>query len=143
MLLIGVFVSTSVVFATLPPQTGIVLVSGILIVAVITALYPILYYFLYTYQVTEQTITVNSGVIFRQYETINFSRVQTIDNERNPILMLFGITRVEVWTASPDQLVTNPGSVAHPRPDLVLLLSKTDAEELKNFVLHRPLVSTL
>lgn len=143
MLILGVFVSTSKIFSVIPPVGGTLLAFGLPLVALITAMYPILYYFLFTYQITEQTITVNSGVLFRQYETINFSRVQVIDNERNPILMLFGITRVEVWTASPDQLITTAGMSAQPRPDATLLLSKNDAEELKSFVLHRPIASPL
>lgn len=111
----------------------------IVAVGLIITLYPILYWYLFSYELTERTITINSGILFRQYETIDFGRIQTIDNERGPLLMLFGLTMVKVWTASADQISFNIGAhsaQAHPRPDTVLILSKYDAAQLKDFMMH-------
>src|SRR3989338_49992 len=115
------------------------LVPVILIVGLIIALYPILYWYLFSYELSEHTITVNSGILFRQYETIDFGKIQSIDNERGPLLMLFGLTMVEIWTASSDQISFNvsPHSTrARPRPDTVLILTKNDAAQLKDFMMH-------
>jgi len=115
------------------------LVPIILIVGLIIALYPILYWYLFSYELSEHTITVNSGILFRQYETIDFGKIQSIDNERGPLLMLFGLTMVEIWTASSDQISFNVGqgsATARPRPDTVLILTKRQAEELKDFMMR-------
>jgi membrane protein YdbS with pleckstrin-like domain len=37
-----------------------------------------------------------SGILFRQYETIAFSRIQTLDLERGPLLWLFGLTEMRL-----------------------------------------------
>ena len=115
------------------------LLPVISIVVLLVVSYPILYWYLFSYEVTERTITVNSGILFRQYETIDFGRVQSIDNERGPLLWLFGLTMVEVWTASADQIsfsVGNKSAEAHPRPDTTLILKKGDAQALKDFIMR-------
>lgn len=115
------------------------LVPVIVTIGLIISLYPILYWYLFSYELTQRTITVNSGILFRQYETIDFGRIQTIENVRGPLLMLFGLTIVKVWTASASQISFNVGAhstQARPRPDTVLILSKYDAAELKDFMMH-------
>ena len=114
-------------------------VMFVLIVSSVVLAYPLLYYLLFTYEINERAITVNSGILFRQYETIDFNKVQAIDNERNPLLMLFGLTRVEIWTASWDQLASGAGPNAariRPRPDMRLILQKDDASKLRDFVMR-------
>ena len=115
------------------------LVPVIVTVGLIIALYPILYWYLFSYELSEHTITVNSGILFRQYETIDFGKIQSIDNERGPLLMLFGLTMVEIWTASSNQIsfnVTPHSTRARPRPDTVLILTKRDAAKLKDFMMR-------
>ncbi len=119
------------------------LLSGVslltFLVAVVVLAYPILYYLLFTYEVHERALTINSGILFRQYETIDFNKIQTIDNERNPLLMIFGLTRVEIWTASADQLHSGTGRDAvriRPRPDTHFLLGKNDASELRDYIMR-------
>lgn len=117
--------------AILVPLIGIV---GIIIVG-----YPTLYWYLFSYELTHSTITVNSGILFRQYETIDFGRIQSIDNQRGPLLMLFGLTMVKIWTASADQIsftVGNNSAHAHPSPDMTLTLQKDDAARLKDFMMR-------
>ncbi len=101
--------------------------------------YPILYYLLFTYELSDGSITVNKGIIFRQYETIHFDKIQAIDNERGPLLMLFGITLVKIWTASADQLVSGMGKDAariRPRPDMTLILGKDEAAAVRDFAMR-------
>ena len=111
----------------------------VLIVVILILSYPLLFWFLFSYELTEHSITINSGIIFREYETIDFGRIQTLDNERNPILMLLGLTEVRLWTASADQLTFNVGKdamQARPHPDTTLLLGKDTAQGLKDLVMR-------
>lgn len=119
--------------------TSSALVPVIITLALIITLYPILYWYLFSYELTPNTITINSGILFRQYETIDFGRIQTIENQRGPLLMLFGLTVVKVWTASASQIsfsVGNNATQAHPRPDTMLILAKNDAQTLKDFMVR-------
>ncbi len=119
--------------------TSETLVPVIVVVSLIISLYPILYWYLFSYEVTQRTITVNSGILFRQYETIDFGKIQTIENVRGPLLMLFGLTIVKIWTASASQISFSVGAnsaQAHPSPDTVLTLTKDDAAQLKDFIMR-------
>ena len=107
-----------------------------ILVAAVTIGHPVLYYFLFTFEFSEKTVTINSGILFRQYETVSFDRIQVIDNERGPLLMLFGLTEMRVWTASPDQYNQEHAGHLDPSPDARLLLRKDDAESVKEFVTH-------
>ncbi len=131
-----VLVSAQALDGALPPTLTTALLAAIITLALITIAYHALNYALFSFEVNDNAITVYSGVIFRQHETINFSRIQSIENERGPILALFGLTLMEVWTASPNQHASSPAAV--PRADTRLYLTRDAANQLKNFMLHRP-----
>ena len=134
LLLFGLFVASVML---VEPNVLYGYLGGALIAAAaLIAGYSLLRYLLFTYKLTESTITVNSGVIFRQHETIHFSKAQAVDNERGPLLMLFGLTLVEVWTASADQFspIGEPSVGARPRPDMTLVLRRDDARTLKDLI---------
>lgn len=108
-------------------------VPAIVIVFIITALaQPVLSHILFSYSVTNSAITINTGIIFRQYETIDFTRIQTINLERGPLLWLFGLTEVRLWTASADQF--NQAEHARAQPDTTLYLDRTTAEQLRDHI---------
>ena len=110
------------------------LVPGIVIVFIAAALaHPILTVILFSYTLAERSITINTGILFRQYETIDFTRIQTIDLERGPLLWLFGLTEVHLWTASAAQFNDRDGET-HARPDTVLILDRDTAVQLKEFI---------
>lgn len=120
---------------------GLIAPSTVLPLLVIVALfvlaYPTLFYFFFSFEIAERSITVNSGIIFRQYETIDFDKIQAVDQERGPLLMLFGLTEVNLWTASADQLAFRAGkdgAESRPRPDARILLRKDDAHALNDLV---------
>ncbi len=113
--------------------------SAMTVIILIILIYPFLSWYLFSYELTGNTITVNSGILFRQYETIDFGRIQTIENERGPLLWLFGLTMVKIWTASAGQLnfsVGDKSTRARPRPDTVLVLAEEDAARLKDFIMR-------
>jgi membrane protein YdbS with pleckstrin-like domain len=71
--------------------------------------------------------------LFRQYETIAFSRIQTLDLERGPLLWLFGLTEMRLWTGSADQFNSGEHDI-HAKPDTTLVLARDTAQELKDFI---------
>ena len=83
----------------------------------------------FSYVLTDHSISVSSGILFRNTTTVRFDRIQDIDSTRNPLHLLLGLTSVAIWTASPDQRVGNAR-----RPDAALVLQADDAEWLRNFV---------
>lgn len=116
-----------------PPYVQQILPALVLISIAGVLLHPILTYILFTFSLEEHAITVNSGIVFRQYETITFERIQTLDLERGPILWLFGLTEVQLWTASTDQLNDHEAHT-HAKPDTTLILARDTAQEFKDHV---------
>ncbi len=109
-------------------------VPAIVVTFIIAALIqPVLNFVLFSYSLTGSTITINSGILYRQYETIDFNRIQTLDLERGPLLWLFGLTEVRLWTASADQVNQEQG-VSHATPDTTLILDSGDAEHLRDHI---------
>ena len=116
-----------------------VVLPFLLIIVLVVLAYPLLFWLLFSYELTGRTITVNSGILFRQYETMDFGRIQVVDNERGPLLWLLALTEVRIWTASADQLTFSVGKDAmraHPHPDATLLLRQDDAQALKDFIMQ-------
>lgn len=120
--------------STCPPYIPYI-VPTIVIVFIAAALaHPILSFILFSYSLSERSITINSGIIFRQYETIDFSRIQTLDLERGPLLWLFGLTEVNLWTASADQFNNDAGQPTHAHPDTTFVLDRDTAESLRSHI---------
>jgi uncharacterized protein len=128
-------------FASTLSTIGAGLAAAALVAALIAFLlilsYPVVYYLLFSYEVTQTSLTVKSGILFRQYETIPFDRMQVVDNERGPLLMIFGLTMIRMWTSSPDQFnidTDNGTASSHAEPDATLIIGKNDAETLKAYM---------
>ncbi len=135
--IVGAFVRDTVASACIlnscPYYVPILLPTFLLLFIVGVLAHPILEHILFTYSLEEHAITINTGIIFRQYETITFSRIQTINLERGPLLWLFGLTEVRLWTASADQF-NNHAEHAHATPDTKLVLGRDLAQEVKDFI---------
>jgi membrane protein YdbS with pleckstrin-like domain len=61
---------------------------------------PRLEYRLHRWEVTEQAVYVQSGVLVREWRIAPLSRVQTVDSERGPLQQALGLATVTVTTAS-------------------------------------------
>ncbi len=135
--ILGAFVRDTVASAcilnTCPYYVPMILPTFLIIFIVGVLAHPILEHILFTYSIEEQAITINTGILFRQYETITFSRIQTINLERGPLLWLFGLTEVRLWTASADQF-NNHDEHPHATPDTKLILTRDHAQEVKDFI---------
>ncbi|TSC61162.1 MAG: hypothetical protein Athens041674_857 [Parcubacteria group bacterium Athens0416_74] len=128
-LTLGIVFATSTALASANIAGFSALIMFVSVMGTILAIaYPILFYLLFSYEMGEHAITINSGIIFRQHETINFERIQVVDNERGPLLMLFMIlaglancsskrvTRKRSRISSLAVLHKGPSSLARSRP---------------------------
>ncbi|MET0133541.1 MAG: PH domain-containing protein [Kibdelosporangium sp.] len=61
---------------------------------------PRLQYRVHRWEVTDQAVYVQSGVLVREWRIAPLSRVQTVDSERGPLQQWLGLATVTVTTAS-------------------------------------------
>ncbi|MDO8561943.1 MAG: PH domain-containing protein [bacterium] len=127
-------------FLTSGGHTALFVGVGILLAIVLVG-YRWLWYLLFSFVLTERGVTINSGVLFRQSKTIDSNRMQNVNNVRGPLLMIFGLTGVQIWTASPDQVSFSTSysrngrsTIVRPKPDGLLILRKGDAEWVRNYL---------
>src|SRR5207245_1012110 len=52
----------------------------IILIGIIIPLWSLFWYMTFSYIVGDQNITINSGVVFRQSRTIDFNKIQNINN---------------------------------------------------------------
>lgn len=129
-------VMSSVIFSLLIialPQTNLFKSLLIPLIFVLNIIYMYFWWFLYSYQVSNEAVTVNSGVIFRSSKIIQFNDVQSSAVHRGPLLALLGLARFDGFTSSPQQLVitrSKSGSSTSHRPDIQIVLPRTEADEL-------------
>jgi len=98
------------------------------------ALWLLLDYACISYVISEHMITINSGILIKRSKSIPFAGVQNINNSRDPISMIFGISKINIWTASPSQIQINNGN-SENAPSGLLLLRDDDAVWLKDYIL--------
>jgi membrane protein YdbS with pleckstrin-like domain len=82
-----------------------------------------------SFVLTDKSISINSGVLFRNSSTIRFDRIQDVRVMRDPLHLILGLKSVAIWTASPDQRVGNT-----KRPDGLLVLETDEADWLKEYL---------
>jgi len=111
---------------------------------VLAALYWFLYYNMFSFTLTDQSISITSGILFSSTKTTDFRAVQDVATKRGPLLMIFGLGILQGFTSSPDQIRVSSGSFrlgggafgtnAHTtyRPDISVPLSAADAETLRS-----------
>ncbi|MFD1044822.1 PH domain-containing protein [Kibdelosporangium lantanae] len=57
-------------------------------------------YRVHRWEITEQAVYVQSGVVVREWRIAPLSRVQTVDSQRGPLQQSLGLATVIVTTAS-------------------------------------------
>lgn len=65
-----------------------------------TAAWPAVTYLFFGYDVREDDLLLQSGVIFRRRSSIPHSRIQHVETRQGPVERIFGLSRVLVFTAS-------------------------------------------
>ena len=90
------------VFATFGSQQafGLEVAAGVLSVGLVGALaYQFAYVRRFDYELTENTLDIESGVLSRRTREIPYNRVQNVDLSQNPVQRALGLTEVRVETA--------------------------------------------
>lgn len=77
-------------------------------------------------------LAINTGIFSRESKIIPYDKVQNIKIKSGLLSSMFGLSRVSIWTASPDQAV---GDREEARPNGFLILSKGDAQLLSSIAL--------
>lgn len=98
--------------------------------------YFLLCYKFLTFIVENDRITINSGIIIKRSKSIPFDKIQNVDNVRGILARLFGISEVNIWTSSPEQIQVYQKETVH-KPAGSLELNVADGERLKNFILSK------
>ncbi len=99
--------------------------AGAIVVVVLvagTAARAIVDYRNFRYEVTEHGLYVSRGWLWRRWQIVPHSRVQTVDTKAGPLHRLFGLVTVQVTTASAAGGTAIPG--------LTLVVAAALVEEL-------------
>ena len=124
---------------------GPLIIFGIpLALFVLGALYWALYYSMFSFTITDQSVSITSGILFSQTKTTDFRAVQDIATKRGPLLMIFGLGVLQGFTSSPDQIRVSSGSFrlgggvlgtnarTTYHPDISIPLPIANAEQLRS-----------
>jgi uncharacterized membrane protein YdbT with pleckstrin-like domain len=105
---------------------------------------PLLFYiFLYiknfSFVFDQEKITVNSGILIKRSKTISFKNIQSVETITGIVEKFFNISRLEIFTASPQQIFSLEGQEKRAKhlPDVTLYLLIEDAQFLKDFILEK------
>jgi hypothetical protein len=88
---------------------------------------------LYEYTITDASIIVRSGVIYRTNKSVNFNDLESAQANYGPVSLLFGVKKVVAYSSSPAQVSSytdKNGTHTTVTPDVSIILVKEDAEEL-------------
>jgi membrane protein YdbS with pleckstrin-like domain len=116
-----------------PPTTQYSLFIGLALIVLIIV-YSFAYVATFSYQITGDSITINSGVLFKSSKIVNFNDLQNTNVKMGPLLSMFGLASLEGFTSNPTQLIISSDSRGHTQttqnPDIKVLLLREDAIEL-------------
>lgn len=82
-----------------------------------------------SYLFDNSRIVINRGIIFKVNKSIPYSNIQNIKVKTGPLLSIFGLANILIWTASQGQL-SNKGI----KPDGSLIINKDDARFLSDVI---------
>ncbi|MEI7620721.1 MAG: PH domain-containing protein [Candidatus Falkowbacteria bacterium] len=66
-------------------------------------------YYYFSMEVGVDSFTIKSGIIFKNIKTIAFKAIQSVDVSYDPVIQIFDLVVVKVWTSSPQQFNINSG----------------------------------
>lgn len=65
----------------------------------IAAIWSWLYYRFYSYAIKDDVVLIRRGILFRRRVTIPYERIQNVSVSRSPLLLIFGLSSVQIETA--------------------------------------------
>ena len=111
-----------------------------LVLAVILLVFGVIIFFVsyleysnFSLELGAKSLTVKSGIIIKKNKTIAFDLIQSLDINYDPLIKIFDLVRVKIWTSSPQQINLNSGE-SNNQSELYFYLSSEDAEVLKQMI---------
>ncbi len=118
-------------------------VVGILIVAAVLAfVWAKLTYHFYRYEITDAGFRKESGVIWKRYVTIPYTRIQNVDIYRGIIARILGLSDLHIQTAGASASMGRYGAMGVGSEGRLMGLSKADAEVLRDELINRARANT-
>lgn len=125
-------------FSSFFPEVSGYSFVGAIFIFVFGVAYAYLSWMFFSYLISENSITINSGILFRTSKTVNFNDLESINVATGPVLMLMGLAQVKGFTSSPAQTIVSSSRNGRTQttviPDVDLILTKSDAEEIASLV---------
>jgi membrane protein YdbS with pleckstrin-like domain len=123
--------------AIAPEQVAFVrdlVLFGIGGVYILSALLTLWYFRNFSFVADATGLSTTSGIIVTTEKTVQYEEAENASLVRGPILGLFGLAKLRVFTASPAQIIittTRGGTTTTHKPDVDMSLPESDAMELK------------
>lgn len=108
---------------------------GILALYLFSVLFTIWYFSKYSFVVANDHVSTTSGILIITDKSVQYEEAENASVIRGPLLALFGLAKVKVFTSSPGQLrtvSTKHGTKIVHTPDIDMILLREDAFSLKN-----------
>lgn len=122
-------------FPDLTTKPIVPVIFGLFILSII---YRIFWWKMFSYSISEQSISITSGVLFVETKNVNFNDIQSVNSARGPLAAVLGLRWVKGFTSSPEQIIVtssqNGGSRSTTLPDINLILEKEIAIELAGLI---------
>lgn len=96
---------------------------------ILSYIWAYLSYKFYKYELARDGFKKELGVIYKKYVTIPYDRIQNVDIYRGILARLLGISDIQIQTAGMSGIALSEGRLPG--------LSKKDAEELRDQLIHR------
>jgi membrane protein YdbS with pleckstrin-like domain len=93
-------------------------------------------YKFFSFVVEKDKITTKSGMLSRESKAIPFDRVQTVDGHQGLWMRLFGLSKVKIWTASPQQINIGTRN-SNSEAEIKMILTLEDADWIKEFIFKK------
>lgn len=81
-------------------------------------------------------ITIYSGIFIKRMKIIPLDKIQNVNCVRGPLMQMFGVSGINIWTASPEQLSLGKKGNEHT-PDGSLVLTDDLTEWLQEFITRK------
>src|SRR3989344_723836 len=94
-------------------------------------------YRFYRYELTDMGFRKESGVIYKKYVTIPYSRIQNVDINRGILARLLGLSDLQIQTAGASATVNRYGVTGAGAEGALPGVSKEDAESLRDELVRR------
>ena len=125
-----------------PPRFILWAILILIIVIAVTFIWAKLTYHFYRYELTDKGFRKESGVIWKKYVTVPYSRIQNVDINRGILARILGLSDLQIQTAGASASISRYGVMGAGAEGRVPGVSKADAELLRDNLIQRASVAS-